>query len=177
MTTEPIKLDPSGNAIRCQICGKMFRSLGHHLVRAHDMTVDEYKDAHGIPRGRSLTGEATRAAFAASISRTIAAGGMDDHYQHNAVRASAANAASVAERRKMRDAGVAIPPSNPPVSRQVIEGIVAAIEGGLKVATAVKCSPVSYSTFHAGLKRHPDLKARMEALHHKARRGMTETCR
>jgi len=46
-----------GEKIECLICGKKLSTLGTHLRRMHDWTVEEYKEHFGIPIGRGLVSE------------------------------------------------------------------------------------------------------------------------
>ena len=39
----------------CHECGRRLRGLGTHLLKAHNMTAADYRDAHGLPRGLPLT--------------------------------------------------------------------------------------------------------------------------
>lgn len=149
--------------VECRLCGRRFHSIGHHLHRAHDLSADEYRDRFGIRRGEPLTSPSTNARLAARLRDTIASGALDEHFAGNADRAADAGHAAAVTKAGLRSAGVVLPHGSPPTPRVVIEAIVIAIEGGAKVATAVKRSPITYSTFHAGLGRHPELKARVAA--------------
>ena len=55
-------LDGDETHIVCHECGKLYRALGTHLMKAHDMTAAEYKQAHGLPRGMGLVAPETRRA-------------------------------------------------------------------------------------------------------------------
>ena len=55
-------LDGDDERIVCHECGKMYRALGTHLMKAHGMTAAEYKQAHGLPRGMGLVAPETRRA-------------------------------------------------------------------------------------------------------------------
>lgn len=44
----------SGNSIQCLECGYYFSALPRHLTGAHEMSADEYREAHGIPWNRGL---------------------------------------------------------------------------------------------------------------------------
>lgn len=48
-------LDVDEESVLCHECGRRLRGLGTHLLKAHGMTAAEYRDAHGLPRGMSLT--------------------------------------------------------------------------------------------------------------------------
>ena len=43
-------IDETADGLLCHECGRHYRSLGAHSKGAHDMTADEYRAAHGIPR-------------------------------------------------------------------------------------------------------------------------------
>lgn len=47
-------LDGDDERIRCHECGGMFRSLGAHVSLAHNMSADEYREAHGLPQRMKL---------------------------------------------------------------------------------------------------------------------------
>lgn len=47
-------LDGGDDRILCHECGKSYKRLGVHVTMAHDMTADDYKERHGIPRGTGL---------------------------------------------------------------------------------------------------------------------------
>lgn len=55
-------LDGDDERIICHECGKLYRALGTHLMKAHGMTAAEYKEAHGLPRGMGLIAPETRRA-------------------------------------------------------------------------------------------------------------------
>jgi hypothetical protein len=154
--------------VACLICGKWWQSLGHHVRHGHGISADEYRDRFGIRRSQSLANPAVRARFAASIAVTIAAGKLDSHFATNADRASDAAAKANAIKRSLRAQGVNVSPGAPCLSRDKIAAVVASVEGGTRVATAVKQAGISYSAYHAGLARFPDLKGR----HNTARAGL-----
>lgn len=45
----------TGDRITCLLCGHRYRSLGPHLSSAHGTSVDEYREAYGIPYLKGLT--------------------------------------------------------------------------------------------------------------------------
>jgi len=45
--------------IQCLICGRSYRGLYRHLLRGHEVAVDEYKQKYGIPRCLGLVGTYT----------------------------------------------------------------------------------------------------------------------
>ena len=105
------------------------------------------------------------------LRATIAAGKLDAHFAANAERARVAAAAAVVQQRAMREVGIDLPHGTPATGRMVLAAIVTEIEAGAKLATAVKRSPISYSAFHAGLARHPDLRQRVDAAKARRREG------
>lgn len=158
----PLVLDET-NSLLCQLCDRRVRSIGHHLRRAHDMSSNDYRDLFGIRRSEPLTHATVRARWAESMQQTIASGALDDHFAGNPDLARRANAAGIAAKRGLIAKGVDMPHGTPPLPRATIAAVVARIEGGAKVATAVKAGGMAYSAYHAGLARHPDLKARHDA--------------
>lgn len=56
-------LDDDGETVLCHECGRRFRSVGSHLRLAHGMTAREYREVHGLPRGRSLVSAAAAGAM------------------------------------------------------------------------------------------------------------------
>jgi len=64
----------SGDKIQCLICGRWFCALATHLVRVHNVSVDEYKERYGLPWGHGLVADDTREKCAASLIRRIAEG-------------------------------------------------------------------------------------------------------
>lgn len=38
----------------CRLCGRWFRALGHHLLRKHETTVEDYQAQFELPAGRGL---------------------------------------------------------------------------------------------------------------------------
>lgn len=150
----------SDELVACLICGKGWRSLGHHVRQGHGISADEYRDRFGIRRSQSLTSPMVRARFAASIAATIAAGKLDYHYAGNAARASAGAVKGAAVIRQLRARGIDPSPGAPHLPRETIGTVVKAVEAGAKVATAVKRAGIAYSAYHVGLARFPDMKAR-----------------
>lgn len=51
-----IKLASNGDII-CHECGAAYRKLGNHIAFRHHMTINEYKDKHGIYHNDQLTCE------------------------------------------------------------------------------------------------------------------------
>jgi hypothetical protein len=149
--------------VECLLCGKQCQSLGHHLRWNHALSADQYRDQHGIRRGTSLASPATRARFADRLRARIERGELAEHLIGSAERARRAAKAGIAAKQELRAAGVRFSAGKPPIARAAIETIVEAVEAGAKVATAVKRQAISYSSYHAGLARNPDLKLRHEA--------------
>ncbi|MGI4733004.1 MAG: MucR family transcriptional regulator [Janthinobacterium lividum] len=160
--------------VECRICRRRFRSLGHHLVRAHDMKVDQYRDAHGIRRTHPLTAPASRKRWQEKIAAQIAAGALDAHYAGNAERSAAARSASQRALRETRALGLPRRSSRPARPREELVKIVAAIEAGAARASALAAASISEGGFYAAIRRHPDLKARMARVaERKTRRTVT----
>lgn len=57
------------NGVQCHICGEFFKSLGHHVSRAHKLKPREYRTRYGIPAGTSLTSKQYAAACRARNHR------------------------------------------------------------------------------------------------------------
>jgi predicted transcriptional regulator len=58
--------------IQCLECGRWYQLLGNHLRQSHAMTVDEYKEEHGLPASRGLVPEQLREIMAANQRRRLA---------------------------------------------------------------------------------------------------------
>jgi len=43
-----------GERIQCNICGRWYRSLGSHVVKAHGWSADDYREEFGLNRGQEL---------------------------------------------------------------------------------------------------------------------------
>lgn len=56
--------------IQCHICGKMYRSLGSHVLGAHGVTVDKYREDFDLAASTKLIGEETRDMFVDSYNQT-----------------------------------------------------------------------------------------------------------
>lgn len=52
--------DPVEDKVQCHICGKWFRGLNNHVLRAHGWTADDYREEFGLNRGQSLICQGTR---------------------------------------------------------------------------------------------------------------------
>ena len=62
----------SDDRITCLMCGRSYKALGGHLMAAHGMTGDEYKDQFNIPYNYGLARETTRRKFSEQTKRRIA---------------------------------------------------------------------------------------------------------
>jgi hypothetical protein len=49
-----LEVQPDGSGVLCHLCGRYFRSLGRHLVGAHGVSPDAYKERFGLNRTTSL---------------------------------------------------------------------------------------------------------------------------
>ena len=47
-------LDGDDKRVMCHECGKYYVSLGAHIGRAHGLSADEYRKAHGLPQRMTL---------------------------------------------------------------------------------------------------------------------------
>ncbi|MGP3938431.1 MucR family transcriptional regulator [Streptomyces sp. 6N106] len=54
-------LDDDGTQVLCHECGKRYRMLPTHLLRAHGLTADQYRLAHGIAPRQPLESASTNA--------------------------------------------------------------------------------------------------------------------
>ncbi len=59
----------SGEQVICLICGRAFRSVGHHVRWAHKITARDYKRRYGLPVTKGACGAEARSAFRAVRSR------------------------------------------------------------------------------------------------------------
>lgn len=64
----------SGHRITCLLCGKDYKALGHHLLKIHEMSSEDYKAKYGIPFTRGLTCESTFEKFGNNARKRIAEG-------------------------------------------------------------------------------------------------------
>ncbi|OIV39355.1 hypothetical protein BIV57_00470 [Mangrovactinospora gilvigrisea] len=53
--------DQDGQQVLCHECGRWVRGLGAHAWMAHGISAADYRAAHGLARGQSLSAPATRA--------------------------------------------------------------------------------------------------------------------
>lgn len=56
-------LDTIDGKVLCHECGGVYASVGVHVGRAHGMTADEYREAHGLPQRVKLISPSTKAAL------------------------------------------------------------------------------------------------------------------
>lgn len=64
-------LDEDAEGLLCHECGGRFTHLGLHAYRAHEMSADEYRRAHGLSR-RGLVVAATRETIGANARERLA---------------------------------------------------------------------------------------------------------
>lgn len=48
-----------GERVQCHVCGRWYGRLLTHALRTHELLPDDYREAFGIARGKSLVGPAT----------------------------------------------------------------------------------------------------------------------
>ena len=53
-------IDETSDGLVCHECGRAFPSLGLHAWRGHGMTAAQYREAHGLQRGRGLVSSQLR---------------------------------------------------------------------------------------------------------------------
>lgn len=53
-------LADDGERVQCHECGRWFRALASHLARAHELSTQEYRQRHGLPRTQPLTSAASQ---------------------------------------------------------------------------------------------------------------------
>jgi len=63
LNKEDIKKYYSGDRIQCLVCGKWFKSLGVHLNKTHNMSIDDYKKMFGLPWSIGLCSSETAKKF------------------------------------------------------------------------------------------------------------------
>lgn len=76
--------------IICLECGRSFEHLGSHLRRMHDMSGDEYREAHALPRGLPLASDSYRETRRQILAQSIATGAMTRPDQADLVEAARA---------------------------------------------------------------------------------------
>lgn len=75
----------SGEKIQCLECGKMFHTLGNHLLKMHGMTVAEYRERFNLPAETPLAGVAYRKAHRDKMKRLISEGVVTHWHLSDAV--------------------------------------------------------------------------------------------
>ncbi|AXH95970.1 MucR family transcriptional regulator [Ornithinimicrobium avium] len=63
-------VDETADGLLCHECGRRFTHLGLHVSKAHDLTADEYRRAHGLSR-RGLVAKETAQTIAANARWTM----------------------------------------------------------------------------------------------------------
>jgi len=148
----------------CLLCGHTFRSVGHHIARAHGVSVEEYQDRYGIPRGRGLVGAETRKAFATSVRATHAAGTLRPHVEALAAAAGQHGGASATTKRAILAAGIRDPWRSMRLPAHKVAKVLLLAEAGLTLSTAVRRVGISWSGFHAAAAREAALAERLARL-------------
>lgn len=143
----------------CLICGGRFKSVGHHVRKAHGITAMDYRDMYGIPRSRKLTSAETRDTFAAQAR---ARGLGTDQEARRAASDTAVQKSRVAIKGLIASGRVWGGRNRHP--RETIAQVVSRAESGERPYQIVREMGIAWSAFHGGLKRHPDLLARYQAL-------------
>lgn len=64
-------LADDGERVECHCCGRWFHHLGRHVVAAHGLTTDEYREAFGLNRGTGLAGVRYRAKQRVNAARQL----------------------------------------------------------------------------------------------------------
>ena len=64
-------LDEDDSGLLCHECGSRQPYLGNHVAMAHGMTADQYRAAHGLPRGRGLIDSRVREAYSKRSSAQL----------------------------------------------------------------------------------------------------------
>jgi len=69
-------LEETGEGLLCHECGRAYEHLGLHVWRGHGMTAAQYREAHGLQRGRGLVAKELRSRIqtAAAARMTTPAG-------------------------------------------------------------------------------------------------------
>lgn len=160
--------------IDCLLCGRRFGSLAAHLSRIHRMTSDDYRERYGLPYRKGLTSkgftESLRATQLAAPKALKEVRARNFQKAREMLHASGPARTSQLKRMTAKQSFRIASSADRSTDRVEIEAVVAAVEGGQLLRVAVLASPVSFTAFRAGLKRHPDLEARYAAVAGKARR-------
>lgn len=90
-TLDQVAAYVAGDLIECLECGKKFTILGNHLLRAHGIECDEYRESWGLPAMTPLAGQAYRAMHSAKLKRMQADGTITyDHLPNASAKAASA---------------------------------------------------------------------------------------
>ena len=73
-TKEEVDRYFSGEKIECLECGELFLSLGVHILRIHNINVDEYKTKYGLPSIGGLVGTSAREKHSVHVKDLIERG-------------------------------------------------------------------------------------------------------
>lgn len=65
-------LDEDADGLLCHECGERFTHLGLHAFKGHELTADQYRQAHGLSRTRGLVASATRETIVANARKNFA---------------------------------------------------------------------------------------------------------
>jgi|GEM_PF-5847544 len=66
-----------GDRIQCLLCGRSFKALVTHLLKIHNVSVDDYKIRYGLPWTRGLACSETSVKCSQSCIRRINSGELD----------------------------------------------------------------------------------------------------
>ncbi|AWB20853.1 hypothetical protein DA075_07950 [Methylobacterium currus] len=184
-TREAVEDYLSGDRLKCLLCGKAFRGLGHHLPRAHGVSVEAYQDALGLPRSRGLVGSDTRARFSASVTKTREAGKLEEAQRSLVVGAQEASRASARVERRpyhramMREHALALSGRETPITDDEVTAVIRHVEAGATAYRACREVGISHTAFYAAMRSRPDLRCAFDAVRQNQNTGdsMNETLR
>ena len=150
----------------CLICGATFKSPGHHIPRAHGISLRDYKDRFGLPRSAKLTAEASRAAWREAAAALHADGilptGADAMRAVSAARPKGAMARALKD---MRAAGNPRPPRPVKITRELIELVMQDVRGGMSAAESMRRRGVSRSGVQRAIRRRlPEIQVEWSGL-------------
>jgi DNA-binding CsgD family transcriptional regulator len=74
--TAAIKKYFSHDRLQCLLCGRDFRGLGHHIIRGHNIYIDDYREQFGLPWSKGLDGKSLKELKGNVIRKTRRAGKM-----------------------------------------------------------------------------------------------------
>lgn len=73
LATIPLGVQPEEDGrLLCRVCGRWYRALGHHVLRKHEMSADDYRERFELPAGRGLAAVDLREAQAHRGSELVA---------------------------------------------------------------------------------------------------------